>query len=117
MGFSFAISGMVVLGSTDRVIFSILAASIQGLIIFWPVMYGLREVAIAHPDIEYLFWWGWPIMNITTSILISIMAMWVMHVLPKKEQITLDERINRINKWFLNIFKKENNKEIKNKKV
>ena len=100
IGFSLAISGMVVLGSTDRVLLSIIASAMQGLILFFPIMFFMKFMAINNASYQYLFWWSWPIINTTSSIIITILTSFTMIRLNKKKQMTLDERINKIDNWI-----------------
>lgn len=101
IAFSFAISGMMILGSTDRVLLSIIASLLQGVILYFPIIFGMKEVAINHPSYQYWLWWSWPIINITASIVITAITSFIILRLDKKKHITLDERINKIDNWIM----------------
>lgn len=52
---SIAITGMTLFGSTDRVIFSVLASTLRGFILPFPVLYAFKAIALAVPSYEFAF--------------------------------------------------------------
>lgn len=113
--FSLAIGGMVLFGSTDRIILSTISSALQGLIIFWPVIYGFKAAAIANPTNDLLFIWFLPITAGIASIVVSVLVIHTLLTLHKKDQHTLDERIEKIYEWRDRIVAKR--KERKKEKI
>lgn len=110
--FALSIGSMVIFGSTDRLLQSILASSMQGLIMFWPVIFTFKAIAINNPSYEYLFWWMWPTSALITSLITTFMAIFTLRNMYKnKPQKTLDDRINAIYDWQKR--RKQNKLEIK----
>lgn len=96
--FGFAISGMVILSSTDRLLFSLIASTLRGIILFFPVVYLFRYLGIHFSSYEDMFWWFFPAVSALTSIVVVGMAVYTMKHLHNKNT-TLDERIEKVYKW------------------
>ena len=101
---SFAISGMIILTATDYVILSVIAASLYGIILFFPIQYIMQEVAIKYSSTWWIYFIGLPITSLLSSFITMFMVMRVFKKMDK-HQITLDERIEKINAWALNKIK------------
>ncbi len=96
--FSIAITGMTLFGSTDRILFSLIASTLRGFILIFPVLYIFKAIALAHPEQEFLFWWFYPVLGALTSIIAGIMIVITLKRL-EMNHITLDKRIEDINAW------------------
>ena len=101
--FSFALGGMILFGSTDRLILSIISSAFQGLIVFWPTLYSFRALAIHFTEYEFLFWWFWPTTGLLSSFVVGILTTWALKKLGKdSNKPSLDEKIESLHKWARN---------------
>ena len=100
-GFVPAIAAMIVFSSTDRIGLNMIGASMQGLILFWPVFYGFGAlVNVVGDSFRFLIWLALPVISALTSLILMPIALRTLHNLPRKKQMTLDERIEIANNWF-----------------
>ena len=93
--FGLVIASMVVLGSTDRIWISIFVSLLRGVILFFPFIYLFKYLAIENPSNEFLFWWFYPAISLTTTLISTITAVLVIRQFDKKV-LTLDERLTKI---------------------
>ncbi len=92
-----AISGIILFSSTDRIMFSFMSSIARGFVIFFPVLFLFKYLAISNPHSEYIFWWTFPAISLLTGFAVTIMGAITWRRLGEKHT-TLDERIIAINK-------------------
>ena len=111
--FGIMMSSMVLFGSTDRVLMSIIASSLRGIILLFPFLIVFANIANAHPgdmiqnitgtngafSSEYIFWWFYPALLTTTTIIVLLGMIWTFRKLRTKELVTLDTRIDNVHTW------------------
>ena len=111
--FGVMMASMVLFGSTDRVLMSIFASSLRGIILLFPFLIIFAHIAKGdtgnmienvvgnHGPFakEYLFWWFYPALLTTTTIIVLIGMIWTFRVLRTKELVTLDTRIETAHTW------------------
>jgi len=75
-GFVPAIAAMIVFSATDRIGLNVIASSLQGLILFWPVFYGFEAWAEKiGSDFRFLMWVSIPVITLLTSIILTPIAL------------------------------------------
>lgn len=115
--FGLVISAMTLFNSTDRVISSIFASTLRGVLLLFPFLYLFK--AINHGAVqpnemldhliydnsifsnEYTFWWFYPTLGVATTIILGICLFLTLRRLDR-DHLTLDERIENINQWIKN---------------
>ncbi|TCG10490.1 MATE family efflux transporter [Mycoplasma todarodis] len=115
--FAIAIAGMVLFSSTDRVAFSFISSTCRGFILFFPVIYIFKAIAIANPQYDDAFWWMFPTLSLASGVVISVMMIITMRKIDEKHT-TLDERIEIVDKAIISFIevKRTNKKAKKNLK-
>lgn len=110
-----ALGGMSLFGSTDRVLFNIIASSLRGVILLVPILYIFASIAMNNPgdmlqnnigtnkvfSCEFLFWWFYPVLAFITSIILLILTIFTMKRIDNNHK-SLEERINSIHQWNKN---------------
>lgn len=99
--FGIGIGAMTIFGATDRLFQSLIASSMQGLIIFWPCIFGFKEIAL-HVDWEYAFWFYTPTSAFLTSVINTLMVLHTLKHLDRPGHVTIDERIEKVVNWSKN---------------
>ena len=99
--FGLVIASMVLLGSTDRIWLAVFVSLLRGVILFFPFLYAFQALAIANTSNEFLFWWFYPSIALTSAILATATSMFVLYHLKKKVK-TLDERLDTFYSKFNN---------------
>ena len=111
--FAIAIAGMVLFSSTDRIAFSFISSTCRGFILFFPVIYTFRAIAIANPQYEYAFWWMFPTLSLTSVMVIGAMMIITLRRLDYKHT-TLDERVEMVDKAIISFVEvRKTNKQAK----
>ncbi|NQZ29100.1 MAG: polysaccharide biosynthesis C-terminal domain-containing protein [Mycoplasmatales bacterium] len=98
--FAIAIAGMVLFSSTDRVAFSFISSTCRGFILFFPVIYIFKAIAIANPQYDDAFWWMFPTLSFASGAVIGLMMIITMRKLEQRHT-TLDERIEIVDKTIM----------------
>ncbi len=95
--FSGAISGILLVSSTDRLLLSIISSSLRGIILFFPLVYLFRYLA-ENSSYEFAFWWFFPVIGFITSAIVTSIAIYTLRHLSKKE-VSIDDRITYVYAW------------------
>lgn len=115
-----SLGAMALFGSTDRIMFSIFASLLRGLLLLIPFLFIFKAITdtINYDTAqnlsgengifskEYIFWWFYPALSITTSITLLSTLIYTLKHLDKK-RTTLEERISKI---YLNQKNRKNKK-------
>ena len=112
--FGLVLGAMTLFNSVDRILLSILAASLRGIILLIPFLYIFQAIAVVHygdPLLnmygthsvfseEYLFWWFYPVLGLVAIAITTVLMVFTMKRLDR-HHATLEDRIEKINNWFI----------------
>ena len=101
-----SLGAMALFGSSDRFILNLLASSLRGLILLIPFLFIFTQISINHTgnivsnlsqmnsvfSLEFLFWWFYPSISFTTSLILFILMIYILKNLDKKHK-NLEDKI------------------------